>query len=68
MFLYIMLAYLMMSTALLNAVCLDNSYFFSFAIHFCIIYKIFLLSCFVLVLLTHGLFLSFINLHYVQCF
>ena len=41
--LYIMLAYLMLFTALSNAVCLYNAFF---AIDFC---KCFLFSCFVLV-------------------
>ena len=41
---YIMLAYLMLLTALSNAVCLHNAYLF--AIDFC---KCFLFSCFVIV-------------------
>ena len=50
--LYIMHAYLMLFTALSNAVCMHNDSFF--AIDFC---KSFLLSCFVLGLLTHSLFI-----------
>ena len=62
--LYIVLAYLMLFATLTNAVCLYNASFF--AIDFC---KCFLLSCFVLVY-WHivCLFISFFNLHHVQCF
>ena len=48
--LYIMLAYLMLLTALFNAVCLYNAYLF-FAIDFC---KCFIFSYFVLGLLTYN--------------
>ena len=64
MFLFIMLAYLMLFTASFNAVCLYNAYLF-FAIDFC---KFFLYSCFVFGLLTHSLFILSIILHPVQCF
>ena len=61
--LYIVLAYLMLFAALSNAVCLHNASFL--AIDFC---KCFLFSCFYLGLLTHSLFVSYINLHHAQCF
>ena len=48
-----MLAYLMLFSALLNAVCLHNAYIF--AIDFC---KCNLLSCFVIGLSTHSLSIS----------
>ena len=61
MLLYIMLGYLMLFTALSNAVCLHNAFFL-----------IFLLMLFVVMLclglLTHSLLISSIILHHAQCF
>ena len=60
--LYIVLAYLMLFAALSNAVCLYNASFFT--IDFCKCF--FFMFC--LGLLTHGFFVSCINLHHAQCF
>ena len=60
--LYIVLAYLMLITALTNAVCLYNASFLplisanAFYFH--------ALLC----LLTHSLFISFLYFHHAQCF
>ena len=54
MLLYIMLAYLMLFTALFNVVCLYSAYLF-FAIDFC---KYLLFSCFVFGLLTQFVYLK----------
>ena len=62
--LYIMLAYLMLFAALSNAVCLHDASFFPFisadAICFHALSNI--------ILLSHSLFISCVNLHHAQCF
>ena len=58
--LYIVLAYLMLSAAITNAVCLNNASFLSFFIDLC---NCFLFSCFLFVY-----FSCFVNLHHAQCF
>ena len=60
--LYMMLVYLMLFSALSNAVCLYNA---SFLPMISAIASIFM---FCLGLLTHSLFISYINLHHAQCF
>ena len=58
--LYILHAYLILFTALLNAVCLYNAYLF-FAIDFC---KCFLFSCFVFGLLKQ---LVYLKCYFLSC-
>ena len=60
--LYIVLAYLMLFAALSNAVCLYNASFLPLISANAFIFM------FCLGLLTHGLFISCINLHHAQCF
>ena len=66
--LYIVLAYLMLSAALTNAVCLNNASFYSFFIDLC---KCFLFSCFLFVYfiffisIMHSAFNLFVFPNYV---
>ena len=60
--LYIVLAYLMLFTALTNAICLYNASFLPLISANAFIFMLYL--C----LLTHSLFISFFYLHYAQCF
>ena len=64
MLLLIMLAYLMLISALCNAVYLYNA-FFSFAIDFLQMLLVIMLC---LGLLTHSLFISGMIFHHAQCF
>ena len=65
--LYIVFAYLMLFAALSNAVCLYNAFLAMIsAIAFYFHVFFFFLLC--LRLLTHSLFISYINLHHSQCF
>ena len=59
--LYIVLAYLMLLTALFNAVCLQTAYLFS-AIF---LVNAFCFHAFVFGLLTHSMFISFVILHHI---
>ena len=61
--LYIVLAYLMLFSALTNAVCLYNASFFCHG--FLQMLFIFMLC---LCLLTHSRFISFFDFHHAQCF
>ena len=60
--LYILLAYLMLFTALTNAVCLHNASFLPLISANAFLFML----C--LCLLTHSLFISFFNLRHAQCF
>ena len=60
--LYIMLAYLMLFAALPNAVCLHNASFFHLFLQMLFVFMLYL------GLLSHGLFISCVNLHDAQCF
>ena len=66
MLFYIMLAYLILFTALFNAVSCIMLVYFLFPLLF--MQMIFVFILFVFALLTHSLFISFIISHHVQCF